>query len=58
MQAPASRQIAINQDWYASRKTAAFLLEQGLIEESNEVVPGWPPLTVKRYVVPPPLREE
>lgn len=44
--------IAGNLDRHVSRKTAAVLLEQGLIEEYEEALPGWPPAPLKRYRVP------
>jgi hypothetical protein len=50
--------VAIKNDWSLSRRTAAILLKQGLIELYEEALPGWPPLSVKRYRVPLTLHAE
>ena len=47
--------IAINLDKGVNPKTAAVLLEHGLIEEDEERLPGWPPVTIRRYYVPLPV---
>lgn len=58
-QRQAFERIAINLDIGVSRRTAAILLEQGLIEETQETLPSWPTsVTVTRYYVPLPIHME
>lgn len=44
--------ISIGQDGRVHQLTAEILKIKGLIESSSQVVPGWPPITVKRYEMP------
>lgn len=35
-----------------AKRTIAALVEKHLVLEQDEQIPGWPPVTVKTYVVP------
>jgi len=54
----AFERIVVNLDQGVRPKIAATLLELGLIEEYEEALPGWPPVTLTRYCVPLPVRME